>query len=294
MDRRAFIGTLTGGLLAAPLAAEAQQPEKMYRIGVVTSTAHFIAAFRQGLRELGYVEGQNVIVEQRSTEGESDRFPELVVELIRLKVDVLVVSGAVGVLAAKKATTTVPIVFLGVGDPVGSGIVASLARPGGNITGTSIALGEGFAGKWLELLKEAVPSLSHVAVLWNSANPTAATYLKEMRGTAQAVLVRLDLLEARNVAALDDSFAAIAASRARGLIVTADPLLFSESSQALTVRQRQASVDDGGLMAYGPSLADAFRRAATHVEPHPQGRQACRPPDRAADDIRARHQPQDG
>ena len=233
MDRRAFIGTLTGGLLAAPLAAEAQQPEKMYRIGVVTSTAHFIAAFRQGLRELGYVEGQNVIVEQRSTEGESDRFPELVVELIRLKVDVLVVSGAVGVLAAKKATTTVPIVFLGVGDPVGSGIVASLARPGGNITGTSIALGEGFAGKWLELLKEAVPSLSHVAVLWNSANPTAATYLKEMRGTAQAVLVRLDLLEARNVAALDDSFAAIAASRARGLIVTADPLFFSNRAKLL-------------------------------------------------------------
>jgi putative ABC transport system substrate-binding protein len=275
MERRAFIGTLAAALLAAPLAAEAQQTEKMHRIGVVTSTAHFIEAFRQGLRELGFVEGQNVIVEQRSTQGESDRFPDLVAELIRLKVDVLVVSGVVGVLAAKKATATVPIVFLGVADPVGSGIVASLARPGGNVTGTSIALGEGFAGKWVELLKEAVPSLSHVAVLWNSANPTAATYLKEARGTAQAVQVRLNLVEVRNVAALDGSFAAIAASRASGLIVTADPLFFSNRGKLLkfaSARRLPAIyffrdfVDDGGLMAYGPSLADAFRRAATYVD----------------------------
>jgi putative ABC transport system substrate-binding protein len=275
MDRRAFISGITLGLLAAPLAAGAQQAGKVYRIGVVTSTTHFTDAFRQGLRELGYVEGQNVIVEQRSTQGQSDRFPELVAEMIRLKVDVLVVSGAFGVLAAKKATTTVPIVFLGVGDPVASGIVASLARPGGNITGTSIALGEGFAGKWVELLKEASPRASHVAVLWNSTNPTAVIYLKELRSTAQAVHVRLDLVDVRNLAELDGSFAAIGASGARGLIVTADPLFFSNRTKLLRFASTKRLpaiyffrdfVDDGGLMAYGPSLADAFRRAATYVD----------------------------
>lgn len=152
IDRRTFLTALGSGLLAVPLAVEAQEAGKVYRIGVVTSTAHFTHAFRQGLHELGYVEGQNVIVEQRTTHGQSDRFPGLIAEAVRLKVDVLVVSGIFGVLAAKKATTTIPIVFLGVADPVGSGIVASLARPRGNITGTSVALGEGFAGKWVELL----------------------------------------------------------------------------------------------------------------------------------------------
>ncbi len=275
VTRRVFITFLAGGLLAAPPVAGAQQAGKVYRIGVVTSTAHFTHAFRQGLRELDYVEGQNVIVEQRSTQGQSDRFPELVAELIRLKVDVLVVSGIFGVRAAKRATTTIPIVFLGVTDPVGSGIVASLAHPGGNITGTSVALGEGFVGKWVELLKEAAPKASQVAVLWNSSNPTAATYLKEVQGTAQAVQVRLDLVDARNLAELDRSFAAIAASRARGLIVTADPFFFSNRAKLLqfaSTRRLPAIyffrdfVDDGGLMAYGPSLADSFRRAATYVD----------------------------
>jgi putative ABC transport system substrate-binding protein len=266
---------LTIGVLAAPLAAGAQQARKVYRIGVVASTTHFTPAFQQGLRELGYVEGQNVIVEQRSTQGRSDRFPELVAEVIRLNVDVLVVSGIFGVRAAQKATTSIPIVFLGVGDPVGSGIVASLAHPGGNITGTSIALGEGFAGKWVQLLKEAAPNVSHVAVLWNSANPTAKMYAKEVEVAAQAVRVTFDLVDVRNPRELDGALAAIAASRARGLIVTGDPLFFSNRAKLLqfaSTRQLPAIyffrdfVDDGGLMAYGPSLADSFRRAATYVD----------------------------
>ncbi len=157
MRRIGLAVILVLSLALAPVAAEGQQAHKVYRIGVVTSTTHFTDNFRQGLRELGYVEGQNIIIEQRTTGGQSARFPELVAEMIRLKVDVLVVSGGPGTLAAQKATTTIPIVFLGVADPVGQGIVASLARPEGNLTGTSLALGEGFAGKYVELLKEAPP-----------------------------------------------------------------------------------------------------------------------------------------
>ena len=262
-------------LLIATPAVEAQQANKVYRIGVVTATDHFTDSFRQGLRELGYVEGQNVIVEQRSTQGQSARFPELITEAIRLKVDVLVVSGAFGTLIAQKATTTIPIVFIGVADPVGQGIVASLARPGRNITGTSLALGEGFAGKYVELLKEAVPKIEQIAVLWNSTNTAAATYVKEVQAAARALHVRSDLVDVRNAADLERAFAAIAASSARGLVVTADQLFFSHRAKVVQFASNRRMpaiyffrdfVDNGGLMAYGASLADSFRRAAIYVD----------------------------
>jgi putative ABC transport system substrate-binding protein len=255
--------------------AESQQAGKTYRIGIVTSTGHFTHAFLEGLRELGYVEGRNIVIEQRSTRGQSARFPELVAEMIGLKVDVLVVSGIFGALAARKATTTVPVVFLGVADPVGQGVVVSLARPGGNITGTSLALGEGFAAKWVELLKEAVPKAMHVAVLLNSSNSAAATHTKEVQAAARAVGVRTDILDVRNRAALDSALAAIAAGGAQGLIVTSDQLFFAHRStlvQFAANRRLPAMyffkdfVDEGGLMAYGASLGDSFRRGATYVD----------------------------
>lgn len=263
-------------LLTGAPAESQQQAARTYRIGMVTpSTGHFNDVFLQGLRELGYVEGQNVAIEQRSTEGQSERFPELVAEMIRLKVDVLVVSGIFGALAAQKATTTIPIVFLGVADPVGQGVVVSLARPGGNITGTSVALGEGFAGKWVELLKQAVPKVTHVAVLLNSANSAAATYRKEVQAAARTVRLRIDVIDVRNRAALDGALAVIAAGSAQGLIVTPDQLFFTHRAalvQFASNRRLPAIyflrdfVDDGGFMAYGASLVDSFRRGATYVD----------------------------
>jgi putative tryptophan/tyrosine transport system substrate-binding protein len=247
----------------------------VYRVGVLTSTTHFTPAFRHGLRELGYLEGQNVIIEQRSTQGQSSRFPEFINELIRLNVDVLVVSGIAAALAAQRATSTIPIVFLGVSDPVGQGLVTSLARPGGNITGTSLALGEGFAGKWVELLKEAVPRLSQAAVLWNSTNPVAPTFVNEVQVAARALHVKLELADVRNIAELDHAFAAIAASSTGGLIVTPDPFFFAHRAKLVqfaysrrlpTIYFFRDFVDDGGLMAYGASLAEAFRRSASYVD----------------------------
>ena len=175
MDRRTFISAATLSLLAAPLAAEAQQAGKVPRIGFLGNStaaleANLVGPFREGLRDLGYVEGRNILIEYRWAEGKYERFPALIAELIALKVDVIVTAGTPATLAVKKATTSIPLVMVAVGDPVGTGIVASLARPGGNITGlTSIA--PELEGKRLELLREVVPKLSHIAVLWNPANP---------------------------------------------------------------------------------------------------------------------------
>jgi putative ABC transport system substrate-binding protein len=278
MDRRAFLGTLATGLLAAPLAAEAQPAGTVVRIGFVSpiSPGPTIDAFRQGLREVGYVEGKNVIVETRFAEGRPERLPLLIGELIRLKVDVLVVGSTGGALAAKKATTTVPIVFTGLIDPVAAGIVASLARPGGNITGVTFGIGgSGFAGKWLELLKEAVPSASHVAVLSNSASPLTALLVEEIRGASRTLNVKLDVLDARNATDLDRAFAAIRASGAQAIIVVNDPFFvasraklvaFAASKRLPTMYFIKLFADAGGLMTYGGSLEDSYRRAATYVD----------------------------
>jgi putative ABC transport system substrate-binding protein len=278
MPRRAFLATVAGGLLAAPLVAEAQQTAKVYRIGFIspTSPGPTSLAFREGLRGLGYIEGQNVILETRFAEGRFDDFPKLVAEMIGLKVDVLVVGSSLGALAAKRATTSLPIVCTGVIDPVASGIVTSLARPGGNITGITFGIfGEGFGGKWVELLKEAAPDVSHVAALWNPANPSTRPLVPEMRAAARSLNVRLDLLDAGSLTKLDRAFAAISTSGAQGIIVTNDPFFFTNRAKLVQVVANKRVpavyfttefVDAGGLISYGSSVAASYRRAATYVD----------------------------
>jgi putative ABC transport system substrate-binding protein len=279
MDRRIFLAIATGAL-AAPVLAEAQEAARVYRIGyVVTSSPKpntGLDAFRQGLADLGYVEGDNVVIEARFAEGRQERLPHLVAEVLRQKIDVLVAGSTLGALAAKRATTTVPIVFASVFDPVASGIVASLARPGGNITGATVeAGGSGSAGKWVELLKEAVPGVSHVAVLWNSANPASGRSVGEIKAAAVTLNLKLDVLDAGNATKLETAFAAISASGAHGMIVTNDPsfyanrgklVQFAASKRLPAVYFYRVFVDAGGLMSYGGSLEDSYRRAARLVD----------------------------
>jgi putative tryptophan/tyrosine transport system substrate-binding protein len=192
-------------LLLGSITVQAQQTARQHRIGIVSpiSPDSTIEAFRQGLREAGYIEGKNVIVETRFAEGHLDRLPQLVNEMLGLKVDVLVVGSTVGALAAKQVTTTVPIVFAGLTDPVNTGVVASFARPGGNMTGVTFAVGaSGFGGKWVQLLHELVPNVSHIAVLSNSGSPLMAQLLGDIRAAAQPLNIKLDVLEAGNAAQL--------------------------------------------------------------------------------------------
>ncbi|MET0166131.1 MAG: ABC transporter substrate-binding protein [Vicinamibacterales bacterium] len=278
MNRRdSVLALLALGVMAAPLAVAAQRAERVYRIGFVSPTppGPRSDAFLQGLRGLGYVEGQNVSIEMRFAEGRPERLPGLIEEMIRLKVDVLVVGATIGARAAKRATTTIPIVFAGSSDPVAGGIVGNLARPEGNITGTSLAYGESFAGKWLELLKEAAPNISHFSALWSSSNAAAAGFAKELQVAARTVQVRLDMHHAANLAELDEALTAIGSSGAQGLIVTPSPFSatnrdrlveFAASKRLPAMYFVEDFPDAGGLMSYGPSIADAYRRAATHVD----------------------------
>ena len=277
-SRRRLLVALGAGAVA-PFATFAQQAPKIFRIGFVSPTSRGPTsdAFREGLKEAGYVEGQNVIIEARFAEGRFERMPELIAEVIRLKVDVLVTGSTNGVLAAKKATTTLSIVFAGLVDPVAIGIVASLARPGGNITGITFGIGgAGLAGKLVELLKEAIPKLSHVAVLSNLASPGVATTLvEEMQSAAGKLKVRLDVHDAANLAQVDKAFATIGASPAQGLIVTNDSFFFTNRAKLIqfaaakrmpAMYWTQEFVDAGGLMAYGSSVADSYRQAARYVD----------------------------
>ncbi len=233
-----------------------------------------LQAFRQGLRELGYVEGQNIAIEFRWAEGKYDRLPGLAAELVRLKVNVIVAGGASAIQAAKQATETIPIVMVSVSDPVAAGFVASLARPGGNITGSSLMLPD-LVGKQLELLKEVVPKLSRVAFLGNPANPTYAPLLRHGQDAARASGVRLQPLEARDLSEIDKAFAAITTERADAVIVLADTILVNHRTRIAdhAVRRRLPTMfgvsehaEAGGLLVYGPSLSDGFRRAATYVD----------------------------
>jgi putative ABC transport system substrate-binding protein len=266
-------------LLAASVPAQAQQAEKIHRIGFISSDSRStvpVDAFRQGLKEAGYVEGKNCIIEARYWEGRAERAPDLVADLLRLKVDVLVVGTAQGTLAAKRATTAVPIVFASVIDPVAAGIVASLARPGGNITGTTFGVaGGGFSGKWLELLKEADPRISHLALLTNLANPAAAPVVKEMQSAAKIMKVKLDQFDAGTDAKLEATLAAIEKSKAQAIVFAPDPFFsvntarlvqFALRKRLPTMYYNKAFVEAGGLMSYGGSSADSYRRAARHVD----------------------------
>ena len=280
MDRRRFLLTSLAGAFAVPLASGAQQEPRMFRIGVVSPISAnpnpTVDALRQGLRELGYVEGKNIVLETRFAEGRTDRLPELVAKTIRLKVDVLVVGSTLGALAAKNATSTVPVVFAGLYDPLGPGIVASLARPGGNITGASMGIGgSGFGGKWVELLKEAIPHLSDVAVLANPSSPLSPPIVQEVQAAARRANVKVELFGASNVRDLERTLPKIGASRAQGLVVVLDPLFvasrsplveFAASRRLPAMYFTRLFAEAGGLMTYGGSLEDSYRRAATYVD----------------------------
>ena len=266
-----------GALLLAPLLARAQGAQKVYRIGFLSPTAPGLRdqAFLRGMRELGYVEGRNVHIEMRFAEGRPERLPGLAEELIGLKPDVLAVGSTIGARAVKKATTTIPIVFAGSSDPVAGGLVPNLARPGGNITGFSLAYGDGFAGKWMELLKEVAPEVSHVAALWSSSNAAAVRFVKELQTAARKLDVALDVHLARNLPELDVALAAIGRSRAQGLIVVPSPFAatqrrklvqFAAGERLPAVYFFEKFANAGGLMSYGPDFADVYRRAASHVD----------------------------
>jgi len=278
MERRTFMGALAGSLLAAPLAVEAQQPTK-YLIGFLgaeslSTNQHFLDAFRQGMREHGYVDGQNMTLEARWAEGRSERFPELVGELVRLKTSVILTVSLGAALAAKNSTTVIPIVFIA-SDPLGSGLVPSLARPGGNLTGFSLFLGEDFSSKWLELLREVIPKISRVAVLLNRANPASVGYLTVLRGAAQKLGIKLQLQDVRDPGQLDGVFAAMVAERAQGLVVVVDPLTVRYRGRIVELAAKnrlpaaygfREFVDAGGLMAYGVNVPSLCRRAAVYVD----------------------------
>jgi len=279
MERRRFIGVIAGGLLAAPRAAEAQQAAKVPRIGFLGNStaaleANLVGPFREGLRELGYVEGRNILIEYRWAEGKYERFPALLAELIALKVDVIVTAGTPASLAVRKATTSVPLVMVAVGDPIGVGLVASLARPGGNSTGlTSIA--PELEGKRLELLREVVPKLSHIAVLWNPDNPFHVGSLKETRAAAQVLGIKVQLLGVRVSEDFPAAFAAILKERPGALLVLADRIFLHNRARIVDFEAKhrlpgmyayRELVEAGGLMSFGPSYAGMHRRAAYYVD----------------------------
>ncbi len=274
------IPLLLGGLFG-PVAAEAQQATKLARIGYLANSLagdpQLPEAFRQGLHDLGYVEGRNVVIEYRDAEGKPERFPALAAELVALKVDVIVAPTTLAAVAATQATRTLPIVFATAGDPVTSGLVTSLARPGGNVTGLSILAPE-LVGKRLELLTQAVPGVSWVAVLWQPGSMGERMdkdMLKEADVAARALGVRLHFVEARGPADFDRAFSDMTRARAGALTVLGSTMFSNERRRLVDLAAKnrlpavytsREFVDAGGLMAYGPNLADRYRRAATYVD----------------------------
>ena len=237
--------------------------------------ARLIEAFRQGLRDLGYVEGRNIVIEYRYADEKYERLPALAAELVRLKVDVIVSHGTPGPLAAKQATSAIPIVMTSAGDPVASGLVSSLARPGGNVTGLSLMVPE-LGGKRVQLLKEILPGLSRVAVLWNAANPYASLVVREMEIAATTLGVQLQSLVVRGPDDFEGALAAATTGRAGALTAVEDPLTITKRTQIVDFAAKsrlpaiygvKEFVDAGGLMSYGAHLADLYRRAAaTYVD----------------------------
>jgi len=261
-----------------PVTAWSQAPAGEYRVGfasLVPPGPANLSAFRQGLRELGYVEGRNLVLEVRSAEGRQERVREVVSELVGLKVDVLVTVSTATALAAQKTSNSVPVVFVSVIDPVAPGIVQTLARPGGNLTGVTGWVGADFAGKWVGLLREAAPRISHVAVLWNSANPQGAPQVQEIRAAAGKLKITADFFDAGDVASLSKAFAAIAATGAEGIVVAGDPFFtanrarlvdFAASRRLPAVYFFKRFAEAGGLMAYGARAEESYRRAASYVD----------------------------
>ena len=273
MDRRTFLAGTGALLLAAPLAAEAQPPRTIPRIGLLGDAAPW-EPLRRGLRDLGYVEGKSITLETRSSEGRNDRYPELASELVRLNVNIIVTWGTPATLAAKQATTTIPIVMASVGDPVRSCLVKSLAHPGGNVTGSTV-LGPGLAAKRLELLKEALPHMSRVAFLWNPANPDQKSSFNAVQAGARALGVTVQSVEARSGEELEQALAAMKQSHPSALLMTADGVhqryigrivAFTSEARLPAMYQLKEAVDRGGLMSYGANLPDLSRRVANYVD----------------------------
>ena len=279
MRRRQFITLLGGAAATWPLAARAQQPAKIPRIGFLgnstaTMEANLIGPLRDGLRELGYEEGRNVIIEFRWADGKYDQFPALVAELLAAKVDVIITAGTPATLAIKKVTSTVPLVFIAVGDPVGTGVVPNLGRPGGNITGLS-SIAPDLEGKRLELLREVVPKLSHVAFFLNPANAFHTASMRQARVAAQSLGIKLQPMEVNKSEQLDGAFASIVKEKPDALLILADRVFLHNRKRMMefAIQQRLPSVnayrelvEAGGLISYGPSYEDMHRRAAVYVD----------------------------
>jgi putative ABC transport system substrate-binding protein len=277
MDRRTFLATLAGGLLAAPLGAAAQQAGRIPHIGILTgasaASTPLFDAFREGLREHGYVEGENITLDFRFAQGNAGRFPALAAELVRLNVNVIVTDGGnAAPLAASRATQTIPIVMAVAGDPIKAGLIVSLARPGGNVTGLTLLAPE-LVGKRLQLFKQAVPSATRVAVLWNPAN--TEEYLVRTETAARELGVTLHPVAVPTAKDLDSAFQTLARVRLDGLVTVPDVLYWNTRVRIVdfTARARLPAIfpereftDAGGLMAYGPNVPANFRRAATFVD----------------------------
>ena len=277
MQRREFITLLGGAAVAWPLGARAQQAVKLYRIGILSPELPppgFLEAFRQGLRELGYVEGRNIAFEVRSAEGYSQRLAPLANELVRLKVDVVLGINTPSVQAAKKASATIPIVMTRIADPVKSGLVTSLSRPGGNITGLSFMVDE-LSGKRVALLKEAFPSVSRVAVLWYEPNPGADIAVGAIKAASRELGLELQFLPVHGPADLIGAFQAATRGRVEALIVIEDVVATQHRVEILNlaathslavVSQYRAFAEAGALLAYGPNTSAMYRRAASYVD----------------------------
>jgi putative ABC transport system substrate-binding protein len=282
MSKKVLSLALGAMLLAPSFPVDAQPAKKVPLVSYLSpaSAGQNAEAFRRGLRELDYAEGKNIVLEWRFAEGKLDRLPDFAAELVRMKVDVIVVAGGNAAFAAKKATSTIPIVIAAAGDPVGTGLVASLARPGGNITGLTILSPE-LSGKRLELLKEAVPGITRVAALVYPDNPAYALMLKETQEAARALRLQLQILEVRSPDDFDSAFRAAKKERAGALNVLSSAFFTAHRKKLLelaaknrlpAIYHNEEFVENGGLMFYGPSIADLNRRAATFVDKILKGR----------------------
>jgi putative tryptophan/tyrosine transport system substrate-binding protein len=278
MNRRRFLSAVSVSLLAAPVVAEAQQATSRRRIGVLlvllSPAGKEAQAFRQGLRDAGHVEGRNVVIEWRSANGDYARLPQLAADLVDRSVDVIVADTTPATQAAQRATSTIPIVMAIVADPVGSGLVASLSRPGGNVTGLSIMLAE-LTAKRLQLLKEAMPSLTRVVALWNPPTPYHAKAVEDLKAVAPSLAIQLSVVSMRTPEEIGPAFEGINRANAQALYVIDSPPFFTHRATLLKLaaKARLAVIsgerpyaDEGGLMSYGPSYGDQLRRSAEYVD----------------------------
>jgi putative ABC transport system substrate-binding protein len=277
MKKKISALALGASLFALCMSVHAQQPGKIPRIGILgasSASLSQIEAFRQGLRDFGYIEGQTVTIESRWAEGKFDQLPDLAAELVRLRVDVIFAAAAPAIKAASQATKTIPIVFEMLADPVSAGFVSSLAKPGGNLTGVA-GLAPELSGKRLELLKEIVPRLKRVAILGNPSNPNFRSVLTETETAASALGLQLQVLEVKEPAKLQSAFSAMNKGRAEALSILPDPMLVSEQKRIIDLAAKgrlpaiygtSVTVEAGGLIAYSPSPSQMFRRVAYYID----------------------------